>query len=448
MPQNTELRRVSANPDRGVCAQDFETTIQPYVSARHLRGLLNFSALWNQVTYIYDTAIGDNPNLFKSYWAPPGSPENALYATFREFVEGGIVRCLVRNKVSVDGSNLTSDPTISDLYSGWRHRDGENTANFLTQEFGRNRDRYNQHIDRLLFENYPGAIVRYDPDIAKPRFREIVREELSNKGILWQLVCKLPADLRYEYERTCAEKRFMTTVDLWTLVKEYANRSQPAKDLLLMQGYVNQQAIAKSIDGGVAGSDWGHPWRPALPDQQSAVATTPADVLDQADLTLTAPAIELLALLSPSDIKDLRQVAATTLFNVSVPEDADSDTVRSATVDAMKTYWREVCRSIDHKFPKHTRVKTDVLCFYENRVLEFKHHINRSPGWLREAVSVLVDFTIRTQAPPGTTGAGKKILRRVSYRLLYKPTPALKELEGIKSTLWKPKAAWTTFPDK
>jgi hypothetical protein len=63
VPQNTELRRVSANPDRGVCAQDFETTIQPYVSAQHLRGLLNFSALWNQVTYIYDTAIGDNPNL-------------------------------------------------------------------------------------------------------------------------------------------------------------------------------------------------------------------------------------------------------------------------------------------------------------------------------------------------------------------------------------------------
>jgi hypothetical protein len=79
MPQTIEIRHVSWNPDRGMCAQDFETTIQPYVSAEHLHGLLNFSALWNQVTYIYDTAVGDNPNLLKSYWAPPSSPERALY---------------------------------------------------------------------------------------------------------------------------------------------------------------------------------------------------------------------------------------------------------------------------------------------------------------------------------------------------------------------------------
>jgi hypothetical protein len=76
----------------------------------------------------------------------------------------------VRDKISVDGANLARDPTISDLYLGWRRRDGEKTANFFTQEFGPKRTRYNQHIDRLLFEEYPGAVVRYDPDIAKPRF--------------------------------------------------------------------------------------------------------------------------------------------------------------------------------------------------------------------------------------------------------------------------------------
>jgi hypothetical protein len=144
VPQDTEPK-----PDRGMCLQDFETTIQPYVSARHLLGMLNFSALWNPVTYIYDTAVGDNPNLLNSYWAPPSSAENALYITFRKFVESGTVRCLVRDKVSVDGSNLTIEPTISELYAGWGHRDGQNTANFLTQEFGKKRTHYNQHIDRL-----------------------------------------------------------------------------------------------------------------------------------------------------------------------------------------------------------------------------------------------------------------------------------------------------------
>jgi hypothetical protein len=71
MPKLIKIRQPSFDPNRGVCAQDFETTIQPYLSAEHLRGLLNFSALWNQVTYIYDTAIGDNPNLLTSYWAQP-----------------------------------------------------------------------------------------------------------------------------------------------------------------------------------------------------------------------------------------------------------------------------------------------------------------------------------------------------------------------------------------
>ena len=137
MPQITTLPRVSVNQDRGVCAQDFEASIHQYVSAQHLRGLLNFSALWNPVTYIYDTAVGDNPHLLNSHWARPDSDKRALYTTFREFVEGGIVRCLVRNKVSVDGSNLTSDPTMSELYSGWRHRDSENTANVMTQEFSK-----------------------------------------------------------------------------------------------------------------------------------------------------------------------------------------------------------------------------------------------------------------------------------------------------------------------
>ena len=41
------------------CLQGFETTIQSYVTPRHLLGVLHFSVLWNPVTYIYDTAIGE-----------------------------------------------------------------------------------------------------------------------------------------------------------------------------------------------------------------------------------------------------------------------------------------------------------------------------------------------------------------------------------------------------
>jgi hypothetical protein len=366
------------------------------------------------------------------------------YKAFRDFIEDGIVRCLVRDKVSVDGANLARDPTISDLYLGWRRRDSENTANFFTQELGSKRECYNQHIDRLLFEEYPGAVVRYDPDIARPRFREIVRADLSQKRFLWELVCKLPPNLQYQYEQTCAEKQFMTTVDLWTLVKDHVHLNQAAKSLMLMQGYVNQQAIADSITAGVAGSDWGHPWRPSFLDRQRSFGARLADVLDQADLTLTAPAIELLALFSPSDIKELRRVATDGLFNLSVPEGADSDAVRRVTVEAMKVYWAQVCEVLDRKFPQHTRAKTQVLGFFDERVATFKHFIRRFP-WLQEAVSLLVDVPIAVYAPPGTSGAGKKLLKRVGYRLFYKPTHAFEDLKEITNALWKPRATWTTL---
>jgi hypothetical protein len=39
----------------------------------------------------------------------------------------------------------------------------------------------------------------------------------------------------------------MTTVDLWTLVKDHAGLNQAAKDLILMQGYENQKAIAEPL---------------------------------------------------------------------------------------------------------------------------------------------------------------------------------------------------------
>jgi hypothetical protein len=82
-------------------------------------------------------------------------------------------------------------------------------------------------------------------------------------------------------------------------------------------------------------------------------------------LTLATPAIELLALLSPSHIEELRPALAKTLGNLLFPKDPDTDTVRRVTGYAMKTYWAHVCDFVDHEFPQHTRAKTDVLVFFD-----------------------------------------------------------------------------------
>jgi hypothetical protein len=81
-PRGISIKDPSRDSARGVCAQDFETSIQRYLNPDHLCGLLNFSALWNRVTYIYDTAIGDNPHLIASSYSLP--PNDKLYLIIRD----------------------------------------------------------------------------------------------------------------------------------------------------------------------------------------------------------------------------------------------------------------------------------------------------------------------------------------------------------------------------
>ena len=53
------VQMARGDAESGVCAQDFETSIQSHLTDSHLLGLLNFSAIWNKMTHIYDTAIGE-----------------------------------------------------------------------------------------------------------------------------------------------------------------------------------------------------------------------------------------------------------------------------------------------------------------------------------------------------------------------------------------------------
>jgi hypothetical protein len=213
MAQLSEISVQSASWDdkRGVCAQDFETTVHSYVNPSHLRGLLNFSALWNRVTYICDTAIGDNPHLLNSFNTPP--PNNGLYDTFKEFAAADIVRCLFRNRVTIDGIDICNDPTTADLYRGWLRRDNDVRDSFQARLPDDQRNRYNEVIDRLLFHELPSyAVKRYNPDIAKDRFRQLIRDGITQQGPLSHFISRLPSDVRREYERTCAENDYFSTV--------------------------------------------------------------------------------------------------------------------------------------------------------------------------------------------------------------------------------------------
>lgn len=224
---SVKLPAIYQSDEEGACLQDFETTLQAFVNPQQLLGALNFSVLWNPVTYIYDTAIGDNPHIIESYLVTPESPKHKLFNSVSKLIENGAVKVLTRNVVQVHGSTVFENPTISEIYKGWRIRDGKDNSNFTCQRLGSERDRYNRYMDSLFDAKY-GAIKFYDPNRAKPEFRSLIRHRLDTQDAFRSLLFSLPTNIVDQFLRTCEDEPMMTTVDLWRIVSPLAVSSNAA----------------------------------------------------------------------------------------------------------------------------------------------------------------------------------------------------------------------------
>ena len=440
----TSLKGLRWHPNEGACLQDFETTLHPYLSPQHLLGVLTFSVLWNKVTYVYDTAIGDSPSIIESFFALPGSEDHRLYSTLRSFIEKGYVQVLIRNKVTVGSRELFVDPTISQVHEGWCIRDGAATDNFLTKRFGQERRRYNTSFDRLLEDN-PGAIRRYDPNDAKPLFRKVISAALENDEDFRTMVTQLPKDLSAKYQRTCHENPLMTTVDLWRIVRTLADSLPAAKALLVAQGYVNQQAIAAAVAAAYAGSDDGQGWRPSRTAVPSSAPTSIEALLETADHTLTVPAIEVLGAISPDDVAAIRRIADRILFSLTAPAGATSDQIRDITARGTKDYWDAVCGYIDTCYPQHTRLKRTAYAYIDRQIRPLKRLYSKS-GYARDVVEIATSLALK-QDTSGTTGLARPVAKRLGLLLLYRESQALLELKSLQSSLWRPKSAWVVTDD-
>lgn len=439
-----KLPTVYRSEDSGACIQDFETTLQPYVTPSQLLGVLNFSALWNPVTYVYDTAIGDSPHIIESFLARPNSPKHKLYAAVRDLIKAGAVKVLIRKVVQVRGTTLFDNPNISQIYEGWQVRDRKDTSNFTCQRFGEPRCAYNRVMDRLLDESY-GAIKPYDPDIAKPEFRRLIRHRLDTQDDFRSLVFGLPMESADLFQRACVNNPMMTTVDLWRIVSPLANSSPAARRLTIELGYINQQAIARSVAAGISGSDTGHGYRPVKTLAKTTDQLKAEDFLEQADLALDAPALELLGRLDPSDIVALRRIADKSIFQLSANSTETSSEIRSRTVALMQEYWREVCSYVDTRLPSEAKRKVKIYAYVDQNIPTFKHWYKRS-GVFRDAVEISAKLPLKLD-PTGTASGLQSLIQRAAVAILYTKSDEFRKLEGLRSSLWAPQAAWSNQDD-
>ena len=420
---------------QGVCLQDFETTLQsvqnlkmspqPFADETHLCGLLTMSVLWNKLSYIYDTAVGDNPHLIRSFLL---GAEHKLYKIFETYVRNGVVSCLVRDKLTLSNVGVVdTSPNITRIFAGWRESYGNRRDLFLTQIFDEDRDRYNRNVDQLL--DGPGhPISRYNHDDSKPVFRSLMQKSLSEGGLVATELLKLPQEIQTAYQRICYEKKRFTMVDLWYVIKDLPS----AWNLLVVQAYINQQAIANSLSAGVSGSNWGHSWKPDIWYPQSSMDTDePASVeelIENADIRVKIPTLELIGLLEPEDVLELRKNAP---FEIRKEQYENFSDFKIKVSKMNEEYWEQICNKIETKF--FNKVKKERVLYgwiLDKSPFKFKRFL--SPNYFKQ----LVETTIID----GATGTSLPKFLKIWF--LYKDSELMR-----KTRLWPVESYWSVHKD-
>src|SRR5207248_450010 len=121
---------------------------------------------------------------------------------------------------------------------------------------------------------------------------------------------------------------YFTNADLWRLYKGIPG----SEELVVAHGHINQQCCADLVHAGTTGTrmstlelerfDWtihvGTEFRlPINPPK------TFDDVEERADFVLKAPSLEILGLLTPHQVMQLRETAKKTIFRVAHEASAD-----------------------------------------------------------------------------------------------------------------------------
>ena len=461
--------RVVQEPVLTTYASDFETTIQQYVTSEvELRGILNFSAIWHEVVFVNDIALGDNPHLIKSFLDPA---QAQLYLTVTEFIKAGILRCHFRDKVVIKGKLLVpSEPSLSQIYEGWV-TDGPKER-FTLQLFGENRSRYNCVMDDLL-GRFPAAIERYDPDKVKPAFRDHIRKLVNTDSDLRRLLEKLPQDVQREYRTICDTNLFFTNADLWRLVRQVPE----SKELVVAHGHINQCCCADLAHAGMSGADYTSlqirqfNWNVHVGSSFNLQVQPPKsldEILERAEKVLDAPTLAVLALLTPDQVILLREHAKKTIFKIahegseklwidSIQQEyldlptlmkyLPIDEFRTRYVEALHEYWQHICEFLEMNYPEHTRTKTKLgIIAYEN--------LPTVPSWAR-AIALTIgmqlgmnfvvphgDYMLKT-APAGALALFLNwALGKLGYHILLQQTPEMQML--TEKLRWNIKRAYAT----
>lgn len=305
-----------------------ETTTSKDIYEEDALGLLNFSLLFDEKSYVNDTPLGDSDLLIRSFIA-----KTPLFTQITESLRSKILLPHFRSKVSIGQDVLYEGDEVltTHLYNGWLRREelrghDETTAAFTCPIHGPHRLEYHRELDSVLRDLLIRYEDRYDPDHVKDRFRNDTRSLLRDSALIASQLRALPRKMQTAVRRAL-DQQFFTLRDIYWPLRE----EPKAQDLLRALALVNQRSYATSARAAPLGA---HQTGIALGELDLALAAptvhsvvtlaapqgapqSVSEFFESASITLTLPSIKLLARLTPEQVLNLRETAGRTIFAVA-----------------------------------------------------------------------------------------------------------------------------------
>jgi len=429
---------------------DFETTTSHLLRPQEARALLNFAALFHEVIYLTDTALGDHKLIINSFQQEGHS---GLFFHVKRFIEEGILRVLCRDKVVVQDKVLvSSNPTIREIFEGWQYRDkvmwgGE--IGFTTVVGDQVRLAYLREVDDLLLRF--DAIHRYNPDVPKASFRDIVREQLNSEEptMLSESVAQLPTELQREYFNATKDPWF-TNAELWRVLKAapFANES------IILHAHINQLCFADITGAGQSGHDRSarslasfnlelqrrQPLALAV-DATLAPPKNLQELLESAPVQLRSPGVEMFDQLSVERVVALRR-RAKPIFELAhrrIQRPHELEDLRRAYLGALEKYWGYIIETFEAMHPEKL-VRPSRLGLFVERELP-------TLGWLyqkfgKSVFAVLLRLGLTSAPPPvsAPTGLVVDATHQLGVILLHERNADDKQLRGeVPPREWYPR---------
>ncbi|MBZ5506084.1 MAG: hypothetical protein LAO78_11475 [Acidobacteriia bacterium] len=410
---------------------DFETTTSDLLRPGQAVALLNFAALFHEVIYLPDIALGDHELIIKSFHERAHS---GFFRHLKALIEQGILRVLMRDKVVVgEEIRVPSNPTIRQIFEGWLYRDKtkwKGEQGYTTQIDKKIRLAYCREIDDLIAS--PGTIQRYNPDLVKAGFRRIIREQLENGSTrLSRSVAELPRELQRKYRETLNDPWF-TNAELWRVLRKAKN----AGESIILHGHVNQQCFANLVDAGQSAQDITPESlasfnlelqlrRPLAPEADATLYPPKNldDLMERAPVLLPSPSIEMFECLSVEKVIALRRKAKK-VFEIARRQidPAQMEDVRNDYLHALEGYWQYILETFEEMDPEKMKRPTRLGLFIEQQL--------PSLDWLYKKFGrSLFALLLRVKFGPAGATIGEAV-NHIGIYVLQERTPLNESLRG------------------